>query len=131
MDDRQIEAVIQARNLTAPRVTPESIESRIKAEYYFTAAQGARMEFLDKAGSAETSAEAEKAFAGFTSEPSMHLLTICVLVMQNGFTVLGTSACASPSNFDADLAKQIARLKAIDQLWSLEGYLLRERLSAA
>ena len=57
-------------------------------------------------------------------------LTVCCLTLRNGFTVTGESACASPENFDADLGKKIARQNARDKIWALEGYALRERLSA-
>lgn len=56
-------------------------------------------------------------------------VTICALVMKNGFVVIGHSAAASPENFDEELGRKIARSKAIDNLWQLEGYLLREKLS--
>ena len=58
-------------------------------------------------------------------------LTACMLVLRNGFTVIGESAAASPENFDQELGRKIARDKARDKIWALEGYLLRERLSAA
>ncbi len=56
-------------------------------------------------------------------------LTVCCLTLENGYTVIGESACASPENFDAELGRKIARGKARDQIWGLEGYLLREKLS--
>ena len=56
-------------------------------------------------------------------------LTVCCLTLRNGFTVVGESACASPANFDAELGRKIARNKARDKIWALEGYLLKERLS--
>lgn len=56
-------------------------------------------------------------------------LTVCCLTLQNGFTVIGESACASPANFDEQLGRDVARVKARDQIWALEGYLLRQRLS--
>ncbi len=49
--------------------------------------------------------------------------------MQNGFTVIGKSAPASPENFDAETGRLFAYEDAIKQLWPLEGYALRERLS--
>ncbi|MFY9438982.1 MAG: Gp49 family protein, partial [Burkholderiaceae bacterium] len=58
------------------------------------------------------------------------LLTFCVLVLKNGFTVTGESACASPENFDAELGRKIARKNAIDNVWPLMGYALKERLAA-
>jgi len=56
-------------------------------------------------------------------------LTVCCLTLQNGFTVVGESACASPANFNAELGQKIAREKARDKIWALEGYLLKDRLS--
>lgn len=58
------------------------------------------------------------------------ILTLCTIKMQNGFYVVGESAPASPANFDAALGKKFARENAIRQLWKLEGYALRERLSS-
>lgn len=55
--------------------------------------------------------------------------TACLLTLKNGYTVLGESACASPENFNAELGRKIARDNAKNKIWSLEGYLLREKLS--
>lgn len=57
-------------------------------------------------------------------------LTVCCLTLRNGFTVIGESACASPENFDAEIGRKIARENARNKIWMLEGYLLKERLSA-
>lgn len=105
----EIEQEIQRKGLTAPRVTPQMIDEAIVAEYIFTA---------------------DKATAGCPQMPSLALLTICVLVLKNGFTVTGESACASPENFDAEIGAKIARGHAKDKIWLLEGYALRERLTA-
>jgi len=56
------------------------------------------------------------------------VLTVCVLTLQNGFTVTGESACASPENYDKAIGEKIARENAIDKIWLLEGYLLKQRL---
>ena len=58
-------------------------------------------------------------------------LTVCALVLRNGFVVTGESAAASPANFDEEIGRKIARDNARQKIWALEGYLLRERLSAA
>jgi Phage protein (N4 Gp49/phage Sf6 gene 66) family len=55
-------------------------------------------------------------------------LTVCCLVLENGYTVTGESAAVSPENFDAEIGRKIARAEARDKIWQLEGYLLRERL---
>ena len=56
-------------------------------------------------------------------------LTVCCLTLQNGFTVTGESACASPENFDAEIGRKIARENAINKVWPLMGYALKERLT--
>lgn len=118
MTDAEIERDIQAKGLNAPRVTPQRIEEVIASEHYFTADQGAVHT------SAVNSCEVIPSHA-------LGLLTFCVLVLKNGFTVTGESACASPQNFDAELGRKIARQNAVNKVWQLEGYLLRERLSQA
>lgn len=60
---------------------------------------------------------------------SLHLLTICVLVLRNGFTVTGESACASPENFDAEIGRKIARKNAVEKIWPLMGYELRSKIA--
>ena len=52
------------------------------------------------------------------------------MTLKNGFIVTGESAAASPENFDEEIGRSIARSNARDKIWQLEGYLLRERLSA-
>lgn len=53
-------------------------------------------------------------------------LTICVMKLTNGFTLVGKSAPADPANFNQELDERFAREDCIRQLWPLEGYLLRE-----
>lgn len=57
-------------------------------------------------------------------------LTVCALTLRNGFIVVGESAAASPENFNQEIGRKIARDNARNKIWALEGYLLRERLSA-
>jgi len=56
-------------------------------------------------------------------------LTVCCLTLQNGFTVTGESACASPENFNAEIGQKIARDNARNKIWALEGYLLKDKLA--
>ena len=65
---------------------------------------------------------------GHPSNDSLNLLTVSVLTMKNGFTVIGKSAPADAVNFNADLGKKFAREDAIRQLWPLMGYALRDKL---
>ena len=117
MNDQTIEQEIQAKGLTARRVTPEDIESNIANTFYFTAEQGARAAFQD--------GDVDQPSSG---DESLTLLTFCVLVLRNGFTVTGESACASPENFDAEIGRKIARQNAVQKIWPLMGYELKQNL---
>jgi len=61
-------------------------------------------------------------------QPKGTSLTICVLTLENGFNVTGESASASLDNFDEELGKKLARIKAKEKIWPLEGYLLKQKL---
>ena len=115
MNQTSIEQDIQNKGLTAPRITTEIVEANIVSEHYFT---GDRAAFPHEviAGSETTSYEA------------LRLLTFCILILRNGFTVTGTSACASPENFDAEIEQRIARQNAVAQVWPLMGYTLKQQL---
>jgi hypothetical protein len=106
--EEQIEQEIQAKGLTAPRVTPADIEAEIAGEYTFTAADATQ---------------------GCPQFQSLAQLTFCVLVLRNGFTVTGESACASPENFDAEIGRKIARQNAVAKIWPLLGFRLRDKLA--
>ena len=54
--------------------------------------------------------------------------TICALKLQNGYIVIGESACASPENFDQEVGRAIALKDARSRIWALEGYLLKDKL---
>ena len=56
-------------------------------------------------------------------------LTVCCLTLINGFNVTGESACASIENFDQEVGERLALEQAKNKIWSLEGYLLRQRPS--
>ena len=98
-NDETHEQEIIRKGLTAPRLTPENIESAIKDTDFHV-------------------------FPGTQ-------LTVCCLTLRNGYTVVGESACASPSNFDAEIGRRIARENAKQKIWALEGYLLKEKLHHA
>lgn len=120
MNDQEIEHEIQAKGLTAPRVTPADVEAEIASEHYFTAADG-------QVGAVARSTT-EDAWDVAVDAP-LNLLTFCVLVLKNGFTVTGESACASPENFDAELGRKIARQNAVEKVWPLLGFRLRDKLA--
>jgi Phage protein (N4 Gp49/phage Sf6 gene 66) family len=65
---------------------------------------------------------------GFSVFPASQT-TVCCIRLKNGFSVIGTSACASPENFDAEMGQKIAYKNAREKIWELEGYTLRNVLS--
>ena len=115
MTGKTIEQEIQAKGLTAPRITPDGIEANIVSEHYFTAGDG-------------IAGRCFREVSTLHSPQALELLTFCVLVLRNGFTVTGESACASPENFDAEIGRKIARQNAVAKIWPLMGYALRNAL---
>jgi Phage protein (N4 Gp49/phage Sf6 gene 66) family len=97
----------------APRVRLADIEAAIAARYDTTA---------DKA--------VVGALGIYPMREELRLLSVCILVMKNGFVVIGKSAPASPENFNAELGREFAYEDAVRQLWPLMGYALRDRLAA-
>lgn len=112
-----IEREIAAKGKTAPRITPADIEANIVREHYFVGGDGIY-------GAAHKRGDNEVQTFG----QSMDLLTFCILELRNGFTVTGESACVSPENFDAEIGRKIARANAVEKVWPLMGYELKERL---
>ena len=130
--DETIEQEIQTKGLTAPRVTPADIEANIASEHYFTAGEGVIGAFVAGefgAHGGDTVAVRRDIASPEVLKPSLNLLTFCILVLRNGFTVTGESACASPENFDAELGRKIARQNAVQKIWPLMGYELRTQLA--
>lgn len=158
-----IENQIQAKGLTAARVTHEDIAANIARAFYFTAADGVagatihHPEAVDRfltwpvpadvypdgtpgkpgrTGTNLLTAQQARAMLDHVAPvpdaaQPLGLLTFCVLVLRNGYTVTGESACASPDNFDAELGRNIARANAVQKLWPLMGYELRTKLASS
>ena len=49
-------------------------------------------------------------------------VTICHMMLDNGFSVRGESACISAVNFDEEIGQRIAYKNAYDKLWALYGF---------
>lgn len=101
-----------AANAVAPRVSLSDIESNISYKLTFT---------LDKASDA----------MGVPTVDAFKLMTVCALVMKNGFVFIGKSAPASADNFNAELGAKLAYEDAVRQIWPMMGYALRDKLSKA
>jgi hypothetical protein len=100
MNDQDIEQEIQAKGLTAPRITPADIEANI-----------AHTEIVKHIS------------------PSGQVLRWAVLTAKNGFAVAGRpSAAASSENDDAEIGERIAIDNAKSELWALLGFQLRTDL---
>lgn len=113
-DDSGIEQEIQQKGLTAARITPKDIEDNIASTWYINAGEGV---------------VPDDYMPPVPVNHPLRLLTFCVLVLKNGFTVTGESACASPENFDAEIGRKIARENAKQKIWPLLGYELRTKLT--
>ena len=101
MTDRiSADTVIEMLNdCPAPRVTEESIRAKIDC-YSF---------HVESIGAAK--------------------VTVCFIMMRNGFVFVGKAASASPENHNAKLGECYAYDDAYRQIWEHEGYLLREKLA--
>jgi hypothetical protein len=100
----------------APRVSLETIEASIAYRYDTT---GGKIVAFDPRNAGQVvSGQAM----------SLNVLSVCILVMKNGFCVIGKSAPAVGSNYDEQLGKNFAYEDAVRQLWPMMGYALREKL---
>lgn len=110
--DKAAGAVQQTPN----RVTLADLEANIGMEWTFNAGEAC---------------EKYHAPHGTPGVGSLAILTVCVIVTKNGFTLIGKSAPADANNFNPELGAKLAREDAIRQLWPLMGYALREKLAGA
>ena len=110
-----LEQEIAEKANKAPRITPADVEAEIMSEWYIVAADGVPTDDFHPP---------------VPARHPLRQLTFCVLVLRNGFTVTGESACASPANFDAEIGRKIARQNAVAQIWKLLGFRLRDTLAA-
>ena len=53
--------------------------------------------------------------------------TLCILTLQNGYTVTGTSGCIDPTIFAEDIGQHIAFDNAFNKLWEIFGYGEKQR----
>jgi hypothetical protein len=112
--------------MSIPRITLDAINESIRSVHYFTALQGARMSAIDFINDAS---EFEGAPVKIPAhDPNLGLLTFCVIVLKNGFTVFGHSACAHPSLFNEVIGREEALKKAKNEIWPLLGFQLKEHL---
>jgi len=110
MNSLQVGEDLAAKGATAPRVALQHMEDKIVYEHCFTVGEAI-------------------SHSTFAHPAPLDILTLCILVLDNGWTLVGKSAPAAPENFNAEKGRIFAREDALRQLWPLEGYALRERLA--
>lgn len=107
---------------TAPRVTPADIEAEIASEHYFTGFDGALGALSDT--------DADPVMAATKLPPQLEQVTFCVMVLSNGAKVAGINYGAiSPENHSAEIGKAEARKDAVDKVYELLGFRLRDQLA--
>jgi hypothetical protein len=96
-------------------ITLEQIENSIRAVSFVSG------EDLYKANAADPLAQLAEEF-------SLHTTTVCFMVLENGYTILGKSGCADPKKYDRQIGERLAREDCIRQIWPLLGYQLKDQL---
>ena len=152
-DQATEQAIVQVGANVATRVTFSDIEANIASEHYFTAADGVAgagpviaAEFWHRTNGHAIVDYSEHTHVGHLTDekgyerrPLVHrptptgalgLLTFCVLVLRNGTKIVGINYGAiDPAQHSAAQGRFEARAHAIDQIWPLMGYALREQLA--
>jgi len=111
-----------AAHAVAPRVTLDDIKANIEICFYLNGSA-----IPPSAGIVERAPD----FDSITGFGALRSLTLCVMVLRNGFVVIGKSVPASRENFNVELGCKFAYEDAVRQVWPLMGYALRERLHEA
>lgn len=105
----------QRNTPTALKITQAAVEAAIADEQYFTAAQGI--------------SGARHVIHNENTTGPLARITICVLTLKNGFTAVGVNeGPGAAENFRADLGREYARKKALEKVWLVLGYQLKQQL---
>lgn len=56
-------------------------------------------------------------------------MTVVVAKLESGFTLVGSSACVDPENYDREMGIEICKEQMKKELWKLEGYALQKKVS--
>lgn len=94
-------------SVQARTIKPEDIEGYIAEEHYLNMGE----------------------VLGLPANHQTRVITQCVLVLKNGYTVTGESGCADPAKYNKEIGERIARANAISKVWPLMGYVLRSQLA--
>lgn len=91
-------------------VTEDDVEKSIQSAYFVTG---------------EEAIEAVYFLSG-TARRDLKLLTLCIVTLNNGFTIVGKSACADPANYDAGVGRAMALRDAKNQIYPYLGFLVKQ-----
>ena len=118
MDNTPVSESELKAKATGRRVTLEDVEAAIASVSFFRAGEAA--DHAVCVGHCDA--------VSLSQFDAMQCLTFCVIVLKNGFTVTGQSACADPNNYNAEIGQRIARQDAVNKIWPLLGYALRDEM---
>lgn len=115
-DPDSLEREIQVKADKAPRVTPADVAAEIVAEFYHTVADGVL-------GQSEMGTRP-------ASWTRLDQVTICALVLRNGAKVVGINyGAVDPAQHSAAMGREEARKAAVEKVWELLGFRLRDKLT--
>lgn len=94
-------------------VSKSSIEAKIRGVYFINAGEA-----IKSSNGGYTDRDLEE----------LKLVTICIIILENGFKVEGTSACVDPKIYNEAIGQEEAYKNAFEKIWEKEGYLLKQKL---
>lgn len=94
-------------------LTDRTVEGQIVAEYALRAWDAFR----------------DQANIDPNAERALRSTTLYVMVLRNGFPIVGSSVAAAPDNYDPNEGRKLAKADAMQKLWMVEEYALRNRLT--
>ena len=107
--ENSVEQKAVATKSDMPPLTVKDLEANIASEHYFTAGQGVQ----------QAQEDAQNGRSDLEKDSPLHLITLCVLILRNGFTVTATSIFADFKDFDPTNGRRIARQNATQKVWML------------
>ena len=96
-----------------PTVSKSSIEAKIRGVYFINAGEAIKT-----------------SNGGYTDRDlaELNLVTICIIILENGFKVEGTSACVDLGGCNIIKKRKEAYDAAFEKIWEKEGYLLKQKM---
>lgn len=91
-------------------VSKASIEAKIRGVYFINAGEAIKDKYIQ------------------CDFEELKLVTICIIILENGFKVEGTSACVDPKIYNEVIGQEEAYKNAFEKIWEKEGYLLKQKL---